>query len=109
MAKLAATTFAGLDRHLGKREARTIGNNTTAERIAPDTIVVRLHGHRIVQITEHAVSVSNAGYGTVTTRDRINQFLPMSVRAVQRDWSQFLSDRDDNLTPMGSGWYTFPL
>lgn len=109
MAKLAATTFEGLNKFLGNKDSRTIGNNTTAERVAPDMIVVRLHGHRIVQLSERAVSVSNAGYGTVTTRDRINQFLPMGVRAVQRNWSQFLSDRDHNLSAMGSGWYTFPL
>lgn len=75
MAKLAATTFHGLDRFLGSKTARTIGNNTTAERDA-GAILVRLHGHHIVTVErDESVAFNLAGWNTVTTRDRVNSFI----------------------------------
>ena len=75
MAKLAATTFTGLDRFLGNKSARTIGNNTTAERTL-GAIIVRLHGHHIVTVWPGGrVDFTLAGWNTVTTRDRVNSFI----------------------------------
>lgn len=80
MAKLTATTFAGLDSVLGNRHRRVIGNNTTAERGEDGTIVVRLHGHRIATMTADVTTLTDAGWWTVTTRDRLNSLAPGGVR-----------------------------
>lgn len=91
MAKLAATTYPDLLRLLkGKRDGRaTIGNNTVATIvIGPDMdepeIRVHLHGKHIVTLTPGSIAYSLAGWPTVTTRERINHFLPSDVKVAQR-------------------------
>jgi len=66
-------------------------------------ILIRLHGHAIVRLEPDdgqrdgsgPVNFTMAGYGTVTTRDRINQFIwnDFSGRnqVFQRDFVQFLN------------------
>ena len=85
MARLLATNFQGLDSALGRRDARTIGNNTTAERDF-GTILVRLHGHAIARLFEDgSVTVSDAGWQTVTAKESVNQFLPRPFRVEQKN------------------------
>jgi hypothetical protein len=108
VATLAAYTYSGLSNLLGTRRTRKIGNNTVAERITDNTLVVTLHGHPIVELTESGVvSFTLAGYPTVTTRDRINSLLPAGFRLYQRDWEQYLSTRRGEIIHVGStGWIT---
>lgn len=84
MAKLKGTTYYELSQLIEPGETRTIGNNTTAYRRNDDTrIYVYLHRNPIVILhpTGH-VEVTTAGWDTVTTRDRLNQFLaPVNARA----------------------------
>ena len=72
-----------------------IGNNTTAEHRSDGMPghVIRLHGHPIVTTngSGEAESFSLCGYGTVTTRERVNQFLPQWVSVCQRDYVQGVS------------------
>lgn len=78
MANLKATDFAGLDKVLANRDARTIGHNTAARRDDGD-IVVSLHGNDIVRLSpDGSVAATFAGWPTVTTADRIAQFLVTS-------------------------------
>ena len=92
MARLRATNYADLDRLLGNRQSIKIGNNTTAER-HDDEIVVRLHGHQIVSLQPDCLMFSLAGYGTVTTRERVNHFLkPLGRYVAQRDYVQVYND-----------------
>ena len=94
MAKLQATTFDRLDLILGSRSRKSIGNNTVAIRTG-ETITITLHGHRIVELFSRDKIVFNfAGFPTLTTRDRINQFLPRGVRVFQRNHVQYLSGAD---------------
>ena len=81
MAKLSATTYAGLAEVLGNRDHVTIGKNTVA-RYDDDDIVVSLHGHDIVRLDPAAeqVSFTLAGWDTVTTRQRVNSFLGRDAR-----------------------------
>ena len=108
MAKLLGTTYEELDKVLGSRESRTIGNNTVAHRYGA-MIVVALHGHRIVELYPYRmVRVSNAGYATVTTRERINQFIrPMGWTMFQKGGGQYLRRHSDGVTvPYFSGdWW----
>ena len=77
MAQMKATTFAEIEEMTSRTGSCTLGNNTTAERNADGTITVRLHGHAIVTLrSDGSVTVTTAGWDTVTTRDRLNTFLP---------------------------------
>lgn len=110
MAKLAATTFHGLNRMLsGSTTTRKIGNNTVATRCwESDNIAITLHGHRIVELAPNGdVMFTLAGYPTVTTRERVNQFLPAGFRLYQSDWTQYLSTRTGEILPLTSSeWVT---
>lgn len=93
MARLAATTYRECVEFLGDRESRKIGNNTVI-RMNQGDVFVELHGHPIVLLTDtHEVLIRFAGYPTVTTRERINQFLPSGVRVHQHKHQQFINDR----------------
>ena len=93
MAKLLATTYDGLDAALGHRMERKIGHNTVA-RHRGDLIVVRLHYTDIVQLRPNgAMNLNPGGFHTVTTKERINQFLPPTVGLTQKDWDWFLVSR----------------
>lgn len=111
MAKLKGTTYNELATILGDSDReRKIGHNTWAgwdtagdfSGESRNVINVRLHGHLIVRLySTGAVYISDAGWGTVTTRDRLNQFLPRRWYICQRDHEQFIGDRrnDHELTP----------
>jgi hypothetical protein len=58
---------------LGTKTERTIGHNTKLIRVAPDCIRATYHGNAIVEYTPDAVMATWAGWGTATTRDRLNQ------------------------------------
>ena len=98
MAQLKATTYRGLSDLVGPPDVNEkigvpvkIGHNTTAERTgsALPSILVRLHGHPIVRLwASGRVDWTLAGYGTVTTRERVNQFLPPHRGVGQTDHVQ---------------------
>ena len=91
-------TYHALDAYLGSRRARTIAHNTTAERDGRN-IIVRLHGHKIATVTPTLVGVRDAGWRTVTTKDRLNRILePCGARIEQRDWTWSLC-RDGRIEP----------
>jgi hypothetical protein len=98
MAKLTATTYDDLYNVLTDEnvEEAVIGNNTTAflnqRSCEIETVKVALHGSVIaVLYANDKVAFSLAGYPTVTTRERINQFLPSGYKVVQRGGVQFVS------------------
>jgi len=114
MAKLKTTDYARL-RSLceGRRGAVTIGNNTVA-RLAEDGIVtVSLHGHDIVRLSADGDTAwTLAGWPTVTTRERVNQFLPDGQRVYQvagqqrQAWAAFPGDRSSWRPVDADRWYT---
>ncbi len=98
MAKLTATDYYGLARHLDGARSGRIGHNTTGSLIMHGDRVgveVRLHGHHIITLWDDGSAIfTMCGWGTVTTRDRLNQLLPpnfsvgqsQGVQMVQRRW-----------------------
>lgn len=72
----------------GKR-ARTILNKTTIEQ-APEGVINIVHHFSIIASFAPSghVALSNAGYGSVSTRDRINAMTPPGVSFVQRQHVQ---------------------
>ena len=100
MAKLKATTYQSLVTNVFKGfdvenfVTRKIGNNTTAEFVPSEffkrDILIRLHGHPIVRLEKEAVNFTLAGYNTVTTRERVNQFIP--GRVYTKNFVPYLDD-----------------
>ena len=95
MARLNATpkTYQQAVEVLGNRDSVKLGNNTWIERIDPSTIGVRLHYTHIVQfhidgrITLHTQSTPGGRtFRTVTTKDRINEFITGRVYQKNYDW-----------------------
>lgn len=73
-----------------------IANNTTSHVSTDGSITIELHGNPIFKIHDGGrYSFSLAGYGTVTTRDRVNQlihhFIRQGIYVHQKDWEQYLT------------------
>lgn len=108
MAKLKATNYKDLAELLYNKTQVTIGNNTTAEWVPGDfgrrDILTRLHEHPIVRLETDSgftdgsgpTNFTLAGYDTVTTRDRVNQFISNDFvgvnRVHQKNYVQMLND-----------------
>ena len=74
-ATLTATAYDDLDRKLGARDRIKLGNNTWALR-RDDGIGVRYHWTIVVTFRpDGAMVLHSGGYRTMTTKDRIDQFL----------------------------------
>ena len=80
----------------GRAMKRVIANNTTATREAYG-VRIRLHGHTIARIYDNGlVSYTLAGYGTATTRGRLNSLsrvLGHHVVFSQKDSRQCVNGR----------------
>ena len=101
--------FTDAKRHMEKHEdcngSLKIMHNTIASRYLNNTIDIRLHftdiyriegRHNVGDEFAHSVITLNAGgYRTVTTKDRINRFLPLGFRLVQRNWNWIIQEMED--------------
>lgn len=85
-----ATTYQELDALLGNRESRKVGNNTYAERLGDGVIGIRLHQTHVVILSATRVVLNTGGWNTVTTKDRINTYLPQLWSLVQERGQWFL-------------------
>lgn len=82
-------TYAQAEQMLGKRERRTLINNTAIEAGGGGRINVLYHGNLIAAFDpDGSRMLTNCGYGTVSTRERLNAMAPAHVSFVQRDHCQ---------------------
>jgi len=107
MARLTATTFPAIDALLrGGRDK--IGHNTTARHEGGD-ILVTLHCSDIVRLTPTGeVFVNLHGWHTITTRDRLNQFVAANFRSDGNRgtiMTRVESDGTVKVRPIGAGWH----
>jgi hypothetical protein len=87
----------------GKRNAerRKVGNNTYAEILSDGSVGITLHHTCVVRIHEDGTyTLSNGGWLTSTTKDRINQYSPCKV--FQKNFEWFVS-KGDKVFPFYSG------
>ena len=107
MARLTASTHTDLVKTIPVHSSRVIGNNTRASRGGDTTnrVDVYLHDHLIVSLWCDHAEFRMAGYGTVTTRERLNHFLiPLGFRVSQHKGVQQLTRLSDGMTtPIGTG------
>ena len=95
-------TYAQAERMLKGRSRRKVLNNTDLMQSAIDggCIVVLYHENVIAKFFEDGSTVlSNCGYGTVSTRERLNSMAPAGVGFVQRDYAQQVHVRQGDDTP----------
>jgi hypothetical protein len=72
----SSANYEKLSEFLGKKESKKIGNNTFLERLEPNVLGIRLHGTHIIEIDPTDImKLKTNGWWTVTTKDRLNQFL----------------------------------
>lgn len=77
---------------LGDRTSRKVCNATVLRRTR-DGVAVRLWDTDIVTyMKDDSIVLDADGWTTVTTRNRMNRCVPMSVRVYQRDHSTYVSD-----------------
>jgi hypothetical protein len=102
-----ATTYQELDTLLGTRDSRKVGNNTYAERLGAGVIGIRLHGTHVVILSAHRLVLNSGGWQTVTTKDRINTYLPHPWKLVQKkgSWSlwQFVCTNGEGVCSLKQG------
>ena len=115
MAKLTATTWDDLNKVVRQEESwKKIGHNTHA-RFDPtlSCYVIRLHSSEIVQIRnvrerpDNPIAFTLAGYNTVTTRERVNQFLrPLGYSVFTRKYVPYMDTRRGELEIDSHDWHT---
>ena len=99
-------TYAQAENMLNNRERRTLINNTVIERGGGNRINVLYHGNLIAAFDpDGSRMLTNCGYGTVSTRERLNSMAPAGIGFVQRDYAQMIAQRHrgvEHLTPGGT-------
>lgn len=69
------------------RTRRKVGNNTYAEILSDGSVGITLHKTCVVRIHEDGTyTLSNGGWQTATTKDRINQYSPYKVYQRNHTW-----------------------
>lgn len=82
-------TYAQAEQMIGNRQRRTLINNTVIEAGGGGRINVLYHGNLIAAFDpDGSKMLTNCGYGTVSTRERLNSMAPAHVSFVQRDYAQ---------------------
>jgi hypothetical protein len=75
----------------GRGSSKMIANNTIATLIN-DKIEIALHGTVICTIESDKIMLSSGGWKTLTTKERINSFLPYPFRVYQEKNTWYLWD-----------------
>ena len=82
-------TYAQAEQMLGNRQRRTLINNTVIELGGRKRINVLYHGNLIAAFDPNgSVMLTNSGWGSASTRDRLNSMAPAHVSFVQRNHAQ---------------------
>lgn len=92
-------TYAQAEQMLKGRSRRKVLNNTDLMKSAIDggCIVALYHGNVIAQFFEDGSrSLTNCGYGSSTTRERLNAMAPAGVGFVQRNHAQQVHVRESD-------------
>ena len=76
----------------GTKTSKKLGNNTYAIKNSDGSIAVRLHTTDILTFnTDNTITVKTGGWHTVTTKARINEYLPANY-IYQKNYGWFWKD-----------------
>ena len=88
-------TYSKLAEYLGNktdRPAPETANNTRVVRVDDSTIGITLHGHRIITVqADDRMILDSCGWRTVTTKQRMNEYLPYPWSVYQKNHIWYLS------------------
>lgn len=88
------TEYEALAEDLQDREHARVGNNTHAHRVGPDLITITLHGNTILTFSSAGtIGVSDAGWPTLTTTQRLNAFTPARYLFTRKAGTVYVIDR----------------
>ena len=77
-----------------KSKGKPIANNTRLYERYDNNYEIRLHGNVIMIISKDCVIPLDGGWKTVTTKERLNRYLPFGY-VYQKDWVWYI-ERGDN-------------
>lgn len=78
---------------LGRKNERPYAHNTRIQRLNLDRIGVLYHGSCVVTFIPHETIFSSCGWKTLTTKERLNWFLPDGFSVYQEKSVWYLVDR----------------
>ena len=83
------------------------GSNTMV-RVSKEVVEVFLHGNHIASVdtATNQLQIFDGGWQTVTTKSRLNALCDEfadGARVIQKNWTWFLSDLGNTITPFISG------
>lgn len=95
-------SYEQAEKILGARASKLIGLNTKIQRNG-DAIGITLHSTEVARFTvDGGLIVSTGGWNTVTTRERINRYLPQGLRVWTERGVLYIGS-DEKLTRRGLG------
>lgn len=102
------TLMQSLSSDVDRNTVRLVANNTLRYLYPDESIGYSLHGTEVVRLYKNGtVLLNSGGYRTVTTKDRINTFLPSGIRLSQ-DRCQWFISRDGERVSFFDGMKIHP-
>ena len=96
-------------RMLNGKRSRKVLNNTVIRTTLSGDAVVEYHGNEIARFYANGeVLLTNCGYGTTSTRARLNAMSPARYGFVQRDYEQMIVDASTGTETVGGSLYLVP-
>lgn len=89
--------YERLVKAMNGRPTKKLDRNTYARQDGPNRIIVSLHGNDIITATPNIVTYRDCGWKTVTTKDRLNQWMPAGCYVHQEDFCWFFSTPTGNI------------
>jgi hypothetical protein len=103
--KTMPTTFAEIATALGNRTSITLCHNTVAvdRRNEYGLIAIKLHGHTICELFPTGTAyVTDCGYVTTTTYDRLKRFVsPLGCSVFRRNGTGYIRRADGSTAVVG--------
>lgn len=88
---------------------RKVANNTWAERRGDDRIAIRLHRTDVITFDrDGTVTLNTGGWYSVTTKERMNSFSPLSVWSHRGEWRVTTGGRWDDYVLYADGMTWHP-
>ena len=92
--------FGHVWKYENKNRSFKIMHNTIASIDGTNAVVITLHNTDIYRINwshsgSSTITLDSGGWQTVTTKDRINRFLPLGFRLIQRNWNWIIQEMED--------------
>ena len=90
------------------RYRRNWAGSNTMVRVSKEVVEVFLHGNHIASVdtATNQLQIFDGGWQTVTTKSRLNALCDEfadGARVIQKNWTWFLSDLGNTVTPFISG------